>query len=101
MGAIIPPVKLEDGNLVIEAGDSSAIRRAAVAKILTETVVSILGLVLIVNMYQHDEMAELLKKVRGRVRNFLFGPPPPTEAEIREMARQVHIQAKRILREAE
>ncbi len=101
MGAILHHVNLTDGNLVIEVGDDPGLRRAAVAKVLVEMLVTVATFALAVNMYKPDLIPDALDKAVGKVKRFLFGPPPPTEEEIKTMAKSVILEAKKIVRDNE
>ncbi|MDE1881987.1 MAG: hypothetical protein KGI89_15745 [Euryarchaeota archaeon] len=94
-------MNLSDGKLVVETGDDPALRKAAITKIVTETVVAVLSLALMADALAGDKIRNWLKRKADQLRRSLFGPPPLSEEQIKSLVRQTEIEAMRIVRDNE
>ena len=81
--------------------DDPVLNKVAVANIVIESLVALASLVIFYKQVSGDDVAESLARKIRQHRVKYFGPPPPSEEQIENMARQVNIEAARILREAQ
>jgi thiamine biosynthesis lipoprotein ApbE len=80
--------------------DDPKVKKAVLANVITETVVSVVMACLVAYQLSDGDFGEAVGRKFKHWHDQLFGPPPPTEEEIKRQARLVHIEAARIVREA-
>lgn len=61
----------------------------------------VISLALMTYAMKGEALTEVICRKIKQLRVKYFGPPPPTEDQIKNSVRQVHIEAAKILREAE
>ena len=83
------------------ASDDPAVKKAAIANIVIESLVALASLVIFYKQVSGDDVAESLARKIRQLRVKYFGPPPLTEEEIANQNRLLQIEAARILREAQ
>ena len=86
----------------IDAGDDSVIRSAVLMNLAVEAFVMLASFALMASTTGMG--TTLVKKLKGdfvRWRNRTFGPPPPSEEDIKRYEKLTVIEATRILRQAE
>ena len=80
--------------------DDPKVKKAVLANIVTETIVSVIMALLVANQLYGGNLNEAVGRRFKAWRTQFFGPPPPTEEEIKRQTHLLHIEAARILREA-
>ena len=78
--------------------DDEALRRANLVKVTMEALVSATLILVYAKLLVSDDVKLRWKEQLKRWRTAFFGPPPLTEEQIREAARQVEVEANRVLR---
>jgi len=80
--------------------DDPKVKKAVLANIVTETVVSVVMACLVANQLLGGNLGAVISRRSKQLRDKLLGPPPPTEDEIQRRAHLLIIEATRITREA-
>ena len=86
----------------LDAGDDNIIRSAVLMNLAVEAFVMLASLALMANsMGKGSTLVKKLKQDYVQWRNRTFGPPPPSEEDIKRYEKLTIIEATRILRQAE
>lgn len=86
----------------IDAGDDNIIRSAVLANLVVEAFVMLASLALMARSTgMGTAMVKKIKSDYVKWRNRTFGPPPPSEEDIKRYEKLTVIEATRILRQAE
>ena len=97
-------MKLSSGQseISIDAGDDRTIRSAVLMNLAVEAVVMVASFALMVKTTGTGEvLMRNLKRDYVKWRNRTFGPPPPSEEDIKRYEKLTVIEATRIVRQAE
>ena len=81
----------------VETVDSD-LKRAQLVKIYSEAAIAIVTVLIYAQFLVKSDVKDRLKMKWRRWRTEMFGAPPLTEDQIKEAARQVNIEAAKILR---
>lgn len=90
--------------------DDPAVKRTVILNLCVEMLVMVVAVKLTYDQIHHDDFDATVNgdiqkaKIKAALkawRNKLFGPPRPSEEQINNWARLVHIEAARIIREAD
>ena len=74
------------------------IRRAALVKASMEALASAVLVVIYAKLLMSDDLKYKVKRAFLKWRNDFFGPPPLTEEQFKEAARQTVVEAMRVVR---
>lgn len=89
-------------QLKIDQESDSAVKSVVIANVAVEAFVSLAMLaIMCAQLGAGERIKATIKREFLKWRTEFFGPPPPTEEEIANMARLLHIEAARIVREAD
>lgn len=77
------------------------LKRAQLVKVSLEALAIAMTCVIYAQMILDEDVKARIKQRFGHWRRLIFGAPPLTEEQIKEAERQVHIEALKIVREAE
>jgi len=78
--------------------EDPAVKQAMIANLMIDAFVTVAGLALLAYQLRGGELGEMVKRKLRNLRDSIFGPPPPTEEQIRQMVRQLHIEVARFER---
>jgi hypothetical protein len=89
-------------QLKIDEGSDSAVKSVVIANVAVEAFVSLAMLgIMAAQLGAGEKILAKIKREFVKWRTEFFGPPPPSEEEIANWARLLHIEAARIVREAQ
>ncbi len=97
-------MKLSNGQseISVNAGDDRTIRSAVLVNLAVEAIVMVGSFALMVRTTGAGEtMVRKMKQDYVKWRNKHFGPPPPSEEDIKRYEKLTVIEATRIVRQAE
>lgn len=80
--------------------EDPAVKQAMIANLLIDALVTVAGLALLAYQLRGAVLGETIKRKLRKLRSDLFGPPPPSEEQIKAWAQQVVVEAMRAVREA-
>ena len=81
--------------------EDPAVKQAMIANLLVDALVTVAGLALLAYQLRGGDLGETVRRKLRRLRVEIFGPPPPTEEQIKAWANQVVIEAMRAVREGQ